>query len=53
MRAHPAGRGTTSAGTVYENTYVRIMTLSGGLVVGGTAFYDSIAFNQLRETVTP
>jgi ketosteroid isomerase-like protein len=47
------GRGTTTAGTVYENTYVWIMTLSGGKVVDGTAFYDSIAFNELWETVTP
>ena len=47
------GRGTTTAGTVYENSYVWILTLSGGKVVDGTAFYDSIAFNQLWETVTP
>jgi uncharacterized protein len=47
------GRGTTTAGTVYENTYAWIMTLSGGKVVDGTAFYDSIAFNELWETVTP
>jgi uncharacterized protein len=38
---------------VYENTYVWIMTLSGGKVVDGTAFYDSIAFNELWQTVTP
>jgi hypothetical protein len=47
------GRGTTTAGTVYENTYVWIMTLRGGKVVDGTAFYDSIAFNELWQTVTP
>jgi ketosteroid isomerase-like protein len=47
------GRGTTTAGTAYENSYVWILTLSGGKVVDGTAFYDSIAFNQLWETVTP
>jgi hypothetical protein len=47
------GRGTTTAGTAYENSYVWILTLSDGKVVDGTAFYDSIAFNELWETVTP
>jgi uncharacterized protein len=47
------GRGTTTAGTVYENSYVWILALSDGKVVDGTAFYDSIAFNELWETVTP
>jgi uncharacterized protein len=47
------GRGTTTVGTVYHNTYVWIMKLSGGMVVEGTAFYDSIAFNELWEAVTP
>jgi uncharacterized protein len=45
------GRGTTTAGTVYENTYAWIMTLRDGRVIDGTAFYDSIAFNELWETV--
>jgi uncharacterized protein len=46
------GQGTTTAGTTYQNTYVWIMTLSGGKVVDGTAFYDSIAFNELWDSVT-
>jgi uncharacterized protein len=29
------------------------MTLSGGEIVDGTAFYDAIAFNELWESVTP
>jgi uncharacterized protein len=41
------GRGTTTAGTSYENTYAWIMTLRDGKIVDGTAFYDSIAFNEL------
>jgi len=45
------GRGTTTAGTVYENTYAWFMTLRDGKVVDGTAFYDSIAFNELWESV--
>jgi len=47
------GEGTTTAGTTYRNTYAWIMTLRDGKVVAGTAFYDSIAFNELWETVTP
>jgi hypothetical protein len=28
------------------------MTLNGGTVIDGTAFYDSIAFNELWDRVT-
>jgi uncharacterized protein len=41
------GQGTTTAGTTYENTYAWFMTLRGGKIIDGTAFYDSIAFNEL------
>jgi ketosteroid isomerase-like protein len=41
------GAGTTVADTTYENTYAWIMTLENGQVVRGTAFYDSISFNEL------
>ncbi len=37
------------AGKTYDNTYDWIMTLRDGKVVDGTAFYDSIAFNELWE----
>jgi ketosteroid isomerase-like protein len=47
------GEGTTKAGTTYENTYAWIMRLRGGKVVDGTAFYDSIAFDELWERVAP
>ncbi|RZS60196.1 nuclear transport factor 2 family protein [Xylanimonas ulmi] len=47
------GQGTTTAGTTYENTYAWVMRLKGGLVVDGTAFYDSIAFNELWFGVEP
>ena len=40
------GRGTTTAGSVYENTSTWFMTLRDGKVIDGTAFYDSIAFNE-------
>jgi ketosteroid isomerase-like protein len=29
------------------------MTLRGGKIIDGTAFYDSIAFNELWESVKP
>jgi uncharacterized protein len=45
------GRGTTTAGTVYENTYAWFMTMRDGKVVDGTAFFDALAFNELWETV--
>jgi ketosteroid isomerase-like protein len=47
------GRGTTTAGTTYENTYAWIMRLRDGRVVDGTAFYDSIAFDELWNGVRP
>jgi ketosteroid isomerase-like protein len=47
------GQGTTTAGTTYQNTYAWFLTLSGGKVVDGTAFYDSIAFNELWDSVKP
>lgn len=43
------GRGTTTADTVYENTYAWVMRVEDGLVVDGTAFFDSIAFDALWE----
>lgn len=43
------GRGTTTAGTAYDNTYTWIMRLQDGKVVDGTAFFDSIAFDELWE----
>ena len=43
------GAGTTIEGTIYRNTYAWIMTLRDGLIVNGTAFYDSIAFNELWQ----
>ncbi|NII70527.1 nuclear transport factor 2 family protein [Microbacterium ulmi] len=47
------GAGTTIADTTYENTYAWFLRLRDGLVVDGVAFYDSIAFNELWESVAP
>jgi ketosteroid isomerase-like protein len=47
------GEGTTITGTTNENTNAWVMTLEDAKVINGTAFYDSIAFNELWETVRP
>ncbi|MGO4614487.1 nuclear transport factor 2 family protein [Nocardia sp. 2YAB30] len=47
------GEGTTRAGTTYRNTYAWFMTLRDGLVVDATAFFDSIAFDELWDDVAP
>jgi len=47
------GRGVAHDGGAYENSYAWFMTLRGGKVVDGTAFYDSIAFNDLWSCVRP
>ena len=41
------GRGVANDGRPYENSYAWIMRLSDGRVVDGTAFFDSISFNDL------
>jgi ketosteroid isomerase-like protein len=50
---HWDGRGTTNDGTPYENSYAWFMELRDGKVVDGTAFYDSISFNDLWARVQP
>jgi uncharacterized protein len=47
------GRGITNDGQPYENSYAWIMRLADGKVVDGTAFYDSISFNDLWTRVQP
>ncbi len=47
------GRGTAIDGLPYENSYAWFMKMRGGMVVDGTAFYDSISFNDLWNRVTP
>jgi ketosteroid isomerase-like protein len=47
------GSGMTKTRTRYENTYAWFLTLRDGAVVDGTAFYDSISFNELWATVSP
>jgi ketosteroid isomerase-like protein len=47
------GRGIANDGAPYENSYAWIMRLRDDLVVDGTAFYDSISFNDLWTRVPP
>jgi ketosteroid isomerase-like protein len=47
------GHGIALDGQPYENSYAWIMTLRDGEVVDGTAFYDSISFNDLWTRVPP
>jgi ketosteroid isomerase-like protein len=47
------GRGVANDGQPYENSYAWIMRLADGKVVDGTAFYDSISFNELWDRVRP
>jgi uncharacterized protein len=45
------GRGVANDGHPYENSYAWIMRMRDGAVVDGTAFYDSISFNDLWARV--
>ena len=47
------GRGVANDGQLYENSYAWIMRLRDGMVVDGTAFYDSISFNDLWTRIQP
>ena len=47
------GHGVANDGEPYTNSYAWIMRLRDGKVIDGTAFYDSISFNELWERVEP
>jgi ketosteroid isomerase-like protein len=47
------GRGIANDGRPYENSYAWIMKLDNGKVVDGTAFFDSISFDDLWSRVQP
>src|SRR5829696_5406773 len=47
------GEGTRLDGKPYENTYAWFMRFREGRVVEATAFFDSIAFDELWSEVTP
>ena len=47
------GRGIANDGQPYENSYAWFMRMRDGKVVDGTAFFDSISFNDLWTRVEP
>jgi ketosteroid isomerase-like protein len=47
------GRGIANDGQPYENSYAWFMRMLDGKVIDGTAFYDSISFNDLWTRVQP
>jgi uncharacterized protein len=47
------GRGVANDGQTYENSYAWIMRLVDGKVADGTAFFDSISFNDLWTRLEP
>jgi len=47
------GRGVANDGLPYVNSYAWIMRLADGKIIDGTAFFDSIAFNDLWNRVQP
>jgi uncharacterized protein len=46
------GHGVANDGRPYANSYAWIIRLADGLVIHGTAFFDSISFNDLWSRVT-
>jgi ketosteroid isomerase-like protein len=47
------GRGLATDGQPYENSYAWFLEMRDGKVIDGTAFYDSISFNDLWTRVRP
>ena len=47
------GHGVANDGITYDNSYAWFMTLRDGLVVDGTAYFDSIAFDELWRRCDP
>ena len=51
--AHLDAAGVANDGKPYANTYVWILTMRGDKAVRVTAFFDSIAFDELWRRVSP
>lgn len=45
--------GTARDGKSYSNTYAWFLDMNGGKIVKSTAFFDSVAFNDLWRRVQP
>jgi len=50
---HFDGAGVANDGQAYSNSYLWLLTLRDGKIARGTAFFDSIAFNELWDRVQP
>ncbi|GBR09732.1 nuclear transport factor 2-like protein [Gluconobacter frateurii] len=50
---HFDGHGIANDGKPYDNSYAWFLTMRGGRVIAGTAFFDRIAFNDLWTRVRP
>ena len=47
------GSGVANDGRPYASSYAWVMRMRDSQVIDGTAFYDSIAFNELWTRVPP
>jgi ketosteroid isomerase-like protein len=47
------GAGVANDGKPYSNSYVWLLTMRDGKVTKATAFFDSVAFNELWQRVPP
>jgi ketosteroid isomerase-like protein len=47
------GAGVANDGKPYTNSYVWLLTMRNGKVLKATAFFDSIAFDELWQRVPP
>jgi uncharacterized protein len=47
------GHGVANDGRPYDNSYAWVLKMRDGRVIDGTAFYDSISFNELWQRVEP
>ncbi len=45
--AHFSAAGTTNSNTAYTNSYIWILTMRDGKAIRVTAFFDSLAFDEL------
>jgi uncharacterized protein len=53
IEGHSAASREYGSKQEFMNSYAWIMRMNDGLVVDGTAFYDSISFNELWARVQP
>ena len=47
------GHGVANDGLPYDDSYAWVLKMRDGKVIDGTAFYDSISFNELWQRIEP